>query len=81
VAYSRATHCALIDSGSSVTPFAADEAHEVGALAGKSRSSDVVDVHVVVVAHKLGRSVVTSDQDDLDPIAAAVPGGVETRSL
>jgi len=67
--------------GCEVAPFAADEAHQVGALAGKSKSSDVVDVHVVVVAHRLRRQVLTSDQDDLDAIADAVPGGVEVQPL
>lgn len=67
--------------GCEVVPFAADEAHELGALAGKSKASDVVDVHVVAVAHRLGRPVLTSDQDDLEPIADAVPGGVEVQPL
>jgi predicted nucleic acid-binding protein len=67
--------------GGEVAPFAADEAHPVGALAGKSKSSDVVDVHVVAVAHRLGRQVLTSDQDDLDLIADAEPGGVEVQPL
>ena len=67
--------------GCEIVPFAADEAHVVGALSGKSKSSDVVDVHVVAVAHRLGRQVLTSDQDDLDPVADAVPGGVEVRPL
>ena len=67
--------------GCEIVPFAADEAHDVGALAGKSKSSDVVDVHVVAVARRLGRPVLTSDQDDLDPIAVAVPGGVEVQPL
>ena len=65
--------------GCEAVPFAADEAHEIGALAGRSRSSDVVDVHVVAVAHRLGFSVLTSD--DLSPIAAAVPGGVGVQRV
>lgn len=67
--------------GCEILPFAAKEAHDVGALAGKSGSSDVVDVHVVAVADRLGRAVLTSDQDDLDPIADALPGGVEVQAI
>jgi predicted nucleic acid-binding protein len=67
--------------GCEVVPFAADEAHEVGALAGKSKANDVVDVHVVAVARRLGRPVLTSDQADLEPIADAVPDGVEVQPL
>jgi predicted nucleic acid-binding protein len=67
--------------GCEVVPFAGDEAHEIGALAGRSRSSDVVDVHVVAVAHRLGFSVLTSDEDDFSPIAAAVPGGVQIQRV
>jgi predicted nucleic acid-binding protein len=57
--------------GCEVVPFADADAHEVGALAGKAKTNDVVDVHVVVVAAKRGYGVVTSDESDLRPIAAA----------
>ena len=59
-------------SGCEVVPFADIDAHEVGALAGKARTSDVVDVHVVLAAHQRGYSVVTSDEGDLRPIVAAL---------
>lgn len=55
--------------GCDVVPFGDDEAHEIGALAGRSGSSDVVDVHVVATAHRLRVGVLTSDEDDLKPIA------------
>jgi predicted nucleic acid-binding protein len=67
--------------GCEIVPFAAEEAHRIGALAGKSKSSDVVDVHVVAVAHRLRRAVLTSDDDDLDPIADALPGGVDVQAV
>ena len=57
--------------GCDVVPFAEVDAHEVGALAGTAGTSDVVDVHVVLVAHRRGFGVVTSDQDDLGPIVSA----------
>jgi predicted nucleic acid-binding protein len=58
--------------GCEVVSFTAEEAHDVGALAGRAGSSDVVDVHVVAVAARRGLAVVTTDEDDLRPIAAAL---------
>src|SRR5204862_1165182 len=43
--------------GCEVVPFTDADVHEVGALAGKAKTSDVVDVQVVVVAHRRGYSV------------------------
>jgi predicted nucleic acid-binding protein len=57
--------------GCDVVPFADVDAHDVGVLAGKARTSDVVDVHVVLVARRRGFGVVTSDHDDLRPIVSA----------
>jgi predicted nucleic acid-binding protein len=62
--------------GCEVVPFAADDAHEVGTVAGAAGSADVVDVHVVVVAHRRGLGVATSDDGDLRPIVEAVGGDV-----
>jgi predicted nucleic acid-binding protein len=58
--------------GCEIVPFSDADAHEVGALAGKARTNDVVDVHVVVVAQRHGYGVVTSDEKDLRPIVAAL---------
>lgn len=55
--------------GCEVVRFDGDETHDVGALAGRSGVTDVVDVHVVVTAHRLSFGVVTSDEGDLKPIA------------
>ena len=62
--------------GCAVVPFTDEDAHPVGALAGASGSSDVVDVHVVAVAHRRGFGVLTSDEADLLPIAEACPSAV-----
>jgi hypothetical protein len=62
--------------GCDVVSFLAEEAHEVGVLAGKSGSPDVVDVHLVVVAHRAGAGVVSGDEADLSPIVAALPAPV-----
>lgn len=58
--------------GCDVVPFRDEEAHEVGALAGKAGTRDVIDVHVVFVAGRRGYGVVTSDEDDLRPIVSAL---------
>lgn len=41
----------------------------MGALAGRAGVPDVVDVHVVITAHRARFAVVTSDEDDLEPVA------------
>ncbi len=43
--------------------------HDVGALAGRARTTDVVDAHVAVTAHRLRFGIVTSEERDLQPIA------------
>lgn len=58
--------------GCDVVSFAEDDAHDVGGLAGRSRTDDVVDVHVVAVAHRRRIGVLTSDENDLKPIAEAL---------
>ena len=58
--------------GCDVVAFAEGDMHEVGALAGKAKSHDVVDIHVVVVAYRRSYSIVTSDEVDLRPIVAAL---------
>lgn len=62
--------------GCEVVAFHDREAHAVGALAGASASSDVVDVHLMALAHQRGFGVLTSDEDDLRPIANALPTAV-----
>ena len=58
--------------GCELLPFTAEEAHEIGRLAGQSGTPDVVDVHVVAVAHRQRYGVLTADEDDLEPIAEAL---------
>ena len=55
--------------GCDVAPFTTEEAHGVGLLLGAAGASDVVDAHVVLVAARLGTSVVTGDVDDLSVLA------------
>jgi predicted nucleic acid-binding protein len=63
--------------GCDVVSFTDDEAHEVGVLAGKAKVGDVVDVHVVLVAHRRGFGVVTGDENDLKPVVSALRGRVQ----
>lgn len=58
--------------GCDIKPFAPDQAHEVGALLGVAGSTDVVDAHVVLVAHSYGATVVTLDENDLSRLAACL---------
>lgn len=58
--------------GCDLVPFVEDDAHAIGTLADRSGSSDVVDVHVVAVAHRRGLGVLTSDESDLKPIVEAL---------
>ena len=55
--------------GGQVVAFTAEQSHEVGALLAKTRTTDVVDAHVVVVASKTESVVLTSDPEDLNALA------------
>lgn len=55
--------------GCQVMAFSAEESHEVGALLAKTRTTDVVDAHVVVVASRTESIVLTSDPEDLSTLA------------
>lgn len=62
--------------GCEVAAFTPAQAHAVGALLGATGSTDVVDAHVVLVAGATGSTVLTSDPDDLAPLAAQLPSPV-----
>jgi len=49
------------------------EAFDIGRLLASSGTRDVVDAHVVVCARRSGRTVVTSDPDDLRRLDDTVP--------
>jgi len=70
----------LILRGCDIVPFAPQDAHDVGSLLNKSRTADVVDAHVVIVASRVGPIVLTSDPDDLRLLAQHVDN-VEVRSI
>jgi len=59
----------LIGSGViAVQPLDLEEAQATGALCGESRTRDIVDVSVVLLARRHAAVVVTSDPDDLHRI-------------
>ena len=58
--------------GCEVVPFLAEVAHEVGALAGRSHSNDVIDVHVVLVAARARAAVITSDAAGILRVSSAL---------
>ncbi len=62
--------------GCDIVAFTPAQAHAVGALLRATRSADVVDAHVVLVAGAFDASVLSSDQDDLSPLAAQLPSPV-----
>lgn len=51
-------------------------AHRIGRLLAASRTSDVIDAHVVVVAAARGAVVVTGDRADIEHLSASAGGTV-----
>lgn len=56
-----------------VEAFKTADARAVGVLARLSGHSDVVDVHVALIAGQQGRTVLTSDPDDIHRVDPRVP--------
>jgi hypothetical protein len=52
-------------------------ARAAGTLAGRARTTDIVDAHVVEGALRRGDLIISSDEDDLAAIAAAVSRHVD----
>ena len=67
--------------GCAIAPFADTEAHEVGALLARSGTADVVDAHVVSQAAARDLTVLTSDVDDLEWLAAAAGTSIAIRPI
>lgn len=67
--------------GCDVVAFTPAQAHAVGALLGAARATDVIDAHVVLVAGASGADVLTSDEDDLSPLAAKLQSPVRILPL
>jgi hypothetical protein len=67
--------------GCETAAFASKEVHEVGVLLARAGTADVVDAHVIVVAGKSMRTVLTADPDDLRQLAAASPVPVRVEEI
>ena len=61
-------------SGCEVREFTELHARTVGRVLGETGRADIVDASVVVMAQRFDEEVLTSDPDDLRPIAAALGG-------
>ena len=47
-----------------------DDGRAIGQLLAQSRTSDVVDAHLVITAVRLGRDIVTGDPEDLTTLTS-----------
>ena len=63
-------------AGIDVRPLDEDLGRAAGVLLGRVRRTDVIDAAVVLLAHD-GDDIVTSDQADLEPMAAETGRHVE----
>jgi hypothetical protein len=57
--------------GCEIAPFDEAEAHRAGALLGKSRSHDVIDASVVVLAIQRHADIASDDRDDIGQLLSA----------
>ncbi|MBA2323481.1 MAG: PIN domain-containing protein [Pseudonocardiales bacterium] len=55
-----------------IVPLGDEESRRIGLLLAATGTSDVVDGHVAVCAHRLGQTVLTSDPDDLRRLAPGI---------
>ena len=67
--------------GCEVVAFDEAAAHRAGALLGKSRTSDVVDASVAVVAIAHDASIVSDDAQDIVRLLAAGHSKLKVRSI
>lgn len=59
-------------AGCEVREFTEQHARTVGRVLGDTGAADIVDASVVVIAQRLSQEVLTSDPDDLQPLAIAL---------
>ena len=71
---SRQVQLARLLAGSDVETLDDTSARAAGTLAGRARTTDIVDANVVEGALRRGDIVISSDEGDLAAIAAAVSG-------
>jgi hypothetical protein len=59
-------------AGCEIREFTEDHARRVGRVLRDTGAADIVDASVVVMAQRLAEEVLTSDPEDLGPIATAL---------
>jgi hypothetical protein len=69
---SRQAQLAQLMAGCAVETLDDSRARATGTLAGRARTTDIVDAHVVEGALRRGDFIISSDEDDLAAIAAAI---------
>jgi hypothetical protein len=67
--------------GCEVVAFAEADAHQAGALLAKSRTADVVDAAVVVLAVERGADIQTGDAGDIRRLTAAARAKLLIRDV
>jgi predicted nucleic acid-binding protein len=67
--------------GCHVEAFAPEQAHEIGALLGRTGTADVVDAHVILTAAPRAATVLTSDPSDLRRLSHKLPTPVPVRRI
>ncbi len=67
--------------GCHIEAFAPEQAHEVGALLGKTGTADVVDAHVIITAAPRAATVLTSDPGDLRRLSQKLPTPVAVQRI
>ena len=67
--------------GCEIVPFEPEQAHAVGALLGASRTTDVVDAHVALVASERNAIVITSDDDDIRHLSASLRDAIRVEHV
>lgn len=58
-------------AGCMVVPLGEDDAHAAGRLLAKTRTTDIVDASVVIVALRQGAVIVTGDPEDIERLVRA----------
>ena len=59
-------------AGCQVREFTEQHARTVGRVLGETGAADIVDASVVVIAQRFNEEILTSDPDDLEPIAGVL---------
>ncbi len=67
--------------GCEIVGFSPEQAHSVGALLALTRTQDIVDAHVAIIAALHRFTVITSDPDDLQLLSNHLEQPVPIRGI